>query len=79
MIHEQEARTNYATFVDELPKLMETHPHQFAVFHNNANAGIFATLQEAMRFGNKNFGNGHFIVQEIVEQESTIPSYSFVF
>ena len=74
----EEARSNYAAFVDELPKLMKTHQHQFVVFHDNAKAGVFATLHEAMKFGNENFGNGHFIAQKVMVQEPATLSYSLM-
>jgi hypothetical protein len=55
------------TFRRELPRLLaEGHQGRFALLHRDAVAGVWDTLQEAIRAGYERFGLAPFLVQEVV-------------
>ena len=68
---------NYEAFKLLLPELLKTHAGKFAVMKDGKIVEYFDTLGDAVRFGNSNFGDGNFSIQEVTSQNVNLGFHSY--
>ena len=78
MSYDQEA--DYRAFMECLPELLsdEDKRGKYVVIHNLEVVAIRRTEDNAIAFAAKKYGMEQFIVQEIIEQEPSLMSYSML-
>ncbi len=58
---------NYAAFRKQLPRLLETHPGQFALLRDEQIIDFFGTAREAAAYAQSNFDDELYSVQEVTD------------
>ncbi|MGH9419105.1 MAG: hypothetical protein ACRD3J_03960 [Thermoanaerobaculia bacterium] len=64
-------------FSEHLDELRQKHPGKFVVIHGETAAGAFATQDEALSFGAREFGLTSFLVRHVdqpADIEITVPA-----
>lgn len=56
---------NYQAFVALLPELIKSHHGKFALMHDGEVVEFFDSARDAMVYGQKEFSDGLFSVQEV--------------
>jgi hypothetical protein len=72
----REVHENYEVFKELLPELMLRIPGKFVVLHRRKIAKSFDTFPDAVQFGYRTFGRGHFSVQEVTDRVITLGAWS---
>ena len=71
-----EVEANFAAFQQQLPKLLETHPGQFAVLRHGQIIEFFDTLSDAAKFCGREYSDGMFSIQEVTSRKVDLGYYS---
>ena len=61
----KEIERNYSAFSKKLPKLLETHAGKFALLRHEEVVEFFDSARDAYVYGQKEFEDGLFSVQEV--------------
>ena len=67
---------NYEVFRKQLPGLLETNQGQFALLHHGEIIKFFDTVQEAVLYGQDNFDDDLYSVQEVTDTASDLGWFS---
>lgn len=62
---DQEIEQNYTAFSKKLPELLETHAGKFALLRSGDIVEFFDTARDAYVYGQREFEDGLFSVQEV--------------
>jgi hypothetical protein len=68
---------NYEAFKRLLPEILSSHAGKFAVMHDEQIVEYFDSLADAVRFGNTEFGDANFSIQEVTSQNINLGYYSY--
>ncbi len=69
---------DYTFFKKKLPDLMIDHAGDFVVIHNREITDFFGDKSRAIRYAERTFGSGCFIVQEIHRRRARPASHSLL-
>lgn len=72
--YDQEA--DYRAFVDKLDNLLKDGSGKYAIVHRGEVVAIRATEDAAVAYGEREYGMGSFIAQEITNREPGLVSYA---
>lgn len=61
----KEVEANFRYFQSRLPELMKNHRGQFALLHKRQIIEFFESENDAIKIGKKDYGKGHFSVQQV--------------
>jgi len=79
-----EVRANFKYFQSKFPELKKTHPNEFALLHKKKIIEFFESENDAIKIGMKDYGEGHFSVQQVADTfidlgyQSHVPSFSAI-
>ena len=73
----REVHDNYEAFKQLLPELMLRIPGKFVVLHQRKIERSFDTFADAVQFGSRTFGRGHFSVQEVTDRVISLGAWSY--
>ena len=68
---------NYDAFVSLLPDILQAHAGKFALMHERNVVDYFDFFGDAVRFGNNNFTDGNFSIQEVSSGSASLGFYSY--
>ena len=69
-------KADYEVFMQQLPSLLKSQRDRVAVVHEGKIVGFYDGMEEAVAFGDSEFGPEQFIAQEVQEEDNPILSYS---
>jgi len=74
---ERIVRQNYETFRAELQWMLPAHDGEFVVVRNRKVIGFFPSPTDAREFGEENFPDGRFSIQEVTERKAFISPHVY--
>ena len=74
--YDQEA--DYDAFLKHLPELVADHRGKVAILHDAEVVKVVGSLEKAIQYGAKAYGMERFIVQEIIDDDPQILSYTML-
>lgn len=76
---ERIVRQNYKAFKAELPWMLRAHDGEFVVIRDRKVIGFFASPNDAREFGEENFPDGGFSIQEVTDRKVFISPRTYAF
>lgn len=64
---DQEIRSNFKAFEKKLPDIIEAHRGKFALMRHGEIVEYFDTARDAYLFGRKQYEDGLFSIQEVIQ------------
>ena len=68
--------SNFEAFKQLLPELLKTHPNKFALLRDGKAVEFFDSARDAMVYGQKEFRDGLFSVQEVADTVADLGYFS---
>lgn len=76
---ERIVRQNYKAFKAELPWMLPAHDGEFVVIRNRKVIGFFTSPGDAREFGEENFPDGYYSIQEVTDRKAFISPRTYAF
>ena len=67
---------NFEAFTQKLPELLKTHPNKFALLRDADAVEFFDSARDAMVYGQNEFADGLFSVQEVSSEVEDLGYFS---
>ena len=67
---------NFEAFTQKLPELLKTHPNKFALLRDGDAVEFFDSARDAMVYGQNEFADGLFSVQEVSSEVEDLGYFS---
>ena len=74
---ERIVRQNYKAFRAELRWMLAAHDGEFVVLRNRKVIGFFTSPTDAWEFGEENFPDGRFSIQEVTDRKAFISPHVY--